>query len=66
MTMRRKSLAAIVDDGHVAHDIARILHARLLDMQDAGLAPPEPLCRQYLLTLQEIERLRYRHDTFAI
>ena len=44
--------------------MASILYARLMDMQDAGLPPPEPLMREYLLTLQEVERLRYRHETF--
>ena len=62
--MKRRSLAAIADDGRVAVDTATILYARLLDMQDAGLPPPEPLMREYLLTLQEVERLRYRHETF--
>jgi hypothetical protein len=65
MTMRRRSLSAIADDGRVAVDVASILYARLLDLRDAGLTPPEPLMREYLLTLQEVERLRYRHDTFA-
>lgn len=64
--MKRRSLAAIADDGRVAVDMAKILYARLMDMQDAGLPPPEPLMREYLLTLQEVERLRYRHEKFSI
>ena len=61
---RTGSLSAIADDGRVAVDMATILYARLMDMQDAGLTPPEPLMHEYLLTLQEVERLRYRHETF--